>query len=257
VTLSREGGAATIRLNLPERANALGYELAAELAASVREAASDDGIRAVVITGTGKAFCSGFDLKANAEVAHAGELDTDIALGIYNPIVTAIREMPKPVITAVNGAAAGAGASLALAGDLVVAAESAFFLLAFSRIGLVPDTGASLLVPARVGLTRAAEMALLGDRVPAAQAVEWGLINFAWPDAEFAAKTSELAQRLAQGPTRAYAGTKRELNTWMYGQLARHLELEMELQRDLAKAPDFIEGATAFNEKRPPRFTGR
>jgi 2-(1,2-epoxy-1,2-dihydrophenyl)acetyl-CoA isomerase len=98
---------------------------------------------------------------------------------------------------------------------------------------------------------------LLGDRIPAAQAVEWGLINFAWPDSELAAKTSELAQRLASGPTRAYAGTKRELNTWMYGQLARHLELEMELQRDLAKAPDFIEGATAFNEKRPPRFTGR
>lgn len=255
--IAREGGAATIRLNVPERMNAIGTEVAGEVAAALGEAEADDGVRVVVITGTGKAFCSGFDLKANAQTAQAGELDTDITLRAYNPIINAIREMPKPVITAVNGAAAGAGASLALAGDLVVAAESAFFMLAFTRIGLVPDSGASAFVPARVGFTRAAEMALLGDRIPAAKAAEWGLINFAWPNDEFAAKTAELAARLADGPTRAYAGAKRELNAWMYGQLPRQLQLEMEIQRDLAQAPDFIEGATAFNEKRPPIFKGK
>ena len=257
VKFSRDGGAATIELNRPERMNALGFGLVDELAGALREAESDDGIRAVVITGTGKAFSSGADLKADAEAAQAGQLDTDATLRMYNPVITAIRQMPKPVITAVNGVAAGAGASLALAGDLVVAAESAYFLLAFTRIGLVPDAGASLFVPARVGFTRAAEMALLADRIPAARAVEWGLINFAWPDAEFVGKTAELASRLADGPTRAYAGAKRELNEWMYGQLAQQLQLEMEIQRDLAKSPDFIEGVTAFNEKRPPKFTGR
>lgn len=257
VTLSRDGAAATIVLNRPERMNALGFDLVDRLSAALGEAEADDGIRAVVLTGSGKAFSSGADLKASAQTAQAGELDTDSTLRAYNPLITAIREMPKPVITAVNGAAAGAGASLALAGDIVVAAESAYFLLAFTRIGLVPDAGASLFVPARVGFARAAQMALLADKVPAVQAAEWGLVNFAWPDDEFAAKTGELAQRLAKGPTRAYAGAKRELNAWMYGQLAQQLQLEMDIQRDLAKSPDFIEGVTAFNEKRPPKFTGQ
>jgi 2-(1,2-epoxy-1,2-dihydrophenyl)acetyl-CoA isomerase len=257
VNISRDGAATTIQINRPERMNAWSDDVAEGLAAALREAAADDGVRAVVLTGTGRAFCSGADLKANADAAQAGALDTDAALRAYNPIITAIREMPKPVITAVNGAAAGAGVSLALAGDIVVAAESAYFLLAFTRIGLVPDAGASLFVPARVGFARAAEMAMLADKVPAAQAAEWGLINFAWRDDEFAAKTDELAQRLSRGPTRAYAGAKRELNTWMYGQLAQQLELEMDIQRELAKSPDFIEGVTAFNEKRSAKFTGK
>jgi 2-(1,2-epoxy-1,2-dihydrophenyl)acetyl-CoA isomerase len=257
VNFSRDGAVATIQLNRPERMNAWSADVSEHLAAALREAEADDGVRAVVLTGTGKAFCSGADLKSNAEVTEAGGLDTDATLRAYNPIITAIREMPKPVITAVNGVAAGAGASLALAGDLVVVAESAYFLLAFTRIGLVPDAGASLFIPARVGFTRAAEMALLADRIPAARAAEWGLVNFAWPDGEFAAKTDELARKLAHGPTRAYAGAKRELNAWMYGQLAQQLQLEMDIQRDLAKSADFIEGVAAFNEKRPATFTGK
>jgi 2-(1,2-epoxy-1,2-dihydrophenyl)acetyl-CoA isomerase len=164
--------------------------------------------------------------------------------------------MPKPVIAVVNGAAAGIGLSLALACDLVVAAESAFFQLAFVNIGLVPDGGSSLFVPARIGFTRAAELAMLGERLDAPAALEWGLINRVWPDAEFAAQADALLDRLAAGATRSYAGTKRELNQWLYAQMAAQLETEAGLQRDLAASADFAEGLAAFLAKRPPRFTG-
>jgi 2-(1,2-epoxy-1,2-dihydrophenyl)acetyl-CoA isomerase len=174
----------------------------------------------------------------------------------YHPIVTAIREMPKPVISAVNGPAAGAGLSLALAADLVVARESAYFLLAFVNIGLVPDGGSSLFVPARIGFARAAEMAMLGEPVPAARAAEIGLINAAYPDDEFERKAAELLTRLGNGPTRSYAGTKRELNHWVYSRMAEHLALEASIQGEMAATRDFAEGLAAFLEKRPARFTG-
>jgi 2-(1,2-epoxy-1,2-dihydrophenyl)acetyl-CoA isomerase len=254
----RAGAAATIELNRPDRMNAWSAAVSSDLIAALREIADDDSVRAVLLTGTGRAFCSGADLKEGAGKARAGELDTGTILRDgYNPFVTAVRQLEKPVVTAVNGAAAGAGVSLALAGDIVVAAESAYFLLAFAKIGLVPDGGASLFVPARVGFARAAEMAMLAEPVSAAKAVEWGLINYAWPDAEFRAKADELVQRLAAGPTRAFAGVKRQLNTWMYAQLAAQLELEADIQQDLAKSPDFIEGVSAFLEKRPATFTGQ
>jgi len=215
-------------------------------------------VRAVMLTGNGRAFCSGADLKDGADDAVAGKLDTYTTLTRwYHPIVTTIREMPKPVLTAVNGPAAGAGLSLALAGDLVVAAESAYFMLAFVGIGLVPDGGASLFVPSRVGFARAAEMAMLGERVSASKAVDWGLINSAWPDAEFAAKAGALLARLAAGPTRSYAGSKRELNHWMYDRMAAHLELEASIQGELAASADFVEGVSAFLQKRPPEFGGK
>lgn len=257
VDVYRDGAAAKIVLNRPERMNAWSSGLSDDLLTALREAAADDGVRAVLLTGAGRAFCSGADLKEGAAAAQAGELDTGAILTRwYHPIVTAIRQMEKPVVTAVNGPAAGAGVSLALSGDLVVAAESAYFTLAFVGIGLVPDGGASLFVPARVGFARAAEMALLGEPVPAAKAVEWGLINFAWPDAEFAKKADDLLRRLADGPTRSYAGSKRELNSWLYDRMAAHLELEAAIQGKLAVSADFIEGVTAFLQKRPPRFTG-
>jgi 2-(1,2-epoxy-1,2-dihydrophenyl)acetyl-CoA isomerase len=164
--------------------------------------------------------------------------------------------MSKPVISAVNGPAAGAGLSLALAADLVVAKESAYFLLAFVNIGLVPDCGASLFVPARIGFARAAEMAMLGEPVPAARAVDIGLINAAWPDAEFAAKADALLGRLADGPTRSYAGTKRELNHSLYSRMQEHLALEASIQGELAASKDFAEGVAAFLERRPTQFTG-
>jgi len=258
LNLYRQGATAKIVLNRPERMNAWSSGLSDDLLTVLRDVQSDDGVRAVLLTGAGKAFCAGADLKEGADQALAGKLDTYAVLTRwYHPIVTAIRQMPKPVVTAVNGPAAGAGLSLALAGDLVVAAESAYFVLAFVGIGLVPDGGASLFVPSRVGFARAAEMALLGEPVPAAKAVDWGLINFAWPDGEFAAKAEALVQRLADGPTRSYAGSKRELNHWLYDRMGAHLELEASLQRELATSADFVEGVSAFLQKRPPKFSGK
>jgi 2-(1,2-epoxy-1,2-dihydrophenyl)acetyl-CoA isomerase len=247
-----------IALNRPDRMNAWSDGLSQDLLAVLREVAADETVRAVMLTGNGRAFCSGADLKDGADDAVAGKLDTYTTLTRwYHPIVTTIREMPKPVLTAVNGPAAGAGLSLALAGDLVVAAESAYFMLAFVGIGLVPDGGASLFVPSRVGFARAAEMAMLGERVSASKAVDWGLINSAWPDAEFAAKAGALLARLAAGPTRSYAGSKRELNHWMYDRMAAHLELEASIQGELAASADFVEGVSAFLQKRPPEFGGK
>jgi 2-(1,2-epoxy-1,2-dihydrophenyl)acetyl-CoA isomerase len=258
VDVNRDGAAVKIALNRPDRMNAWSDGLSRDLLAVLREVAADETVRAVMLTGKGRAFCSGADLKDGADDAVAGKLDTYTTLTRwYHPIVTTIREMPKPVLTAVNGPAAGAGLSLALAGDLVVAAESAYFMLAFVGIGLVPDGGASLFVPSRVGFARAAEMAMLGERVSAAKAVDWGLINSAWPDAEFAAKADALLARLAAGPTRSYAGSKRELNHWMYDRMAAHLELEASIQGELAASADFVEGVSAFLQKRPPEFGGK
>jgi len=259
VELYRSGAAAKIVLNRQERMNAWSSAMSRDLLAALREVAADDAVRAVMLTGAGRAFCSGADLKEGAERRAAGGamLDTEGNLTRwYHPIVTTIREMPKPVISAVNGPAAGAGASLALAGDLVVAAQSAYFLLAFVNIGLVPDAGSSLFVPARVGFTRAAELAMLGEPVPAPRAADIGLINASWPDDDFAKNAEALLLRLSNGPTRSYAGAKRELNHWVYSRMAEHLALEASIQGEMSKSKDFAEGVAAFLEKRPARFTG-
>jgi 2-(1,2-epoxy-1,2-dihydrophenyl)acetyl-CoA isomerase len=260
VELYRTGAAAKIVLNRPERMNAWSNALSRDLLGVLRDLAGDDEVRAVMLTGAGRAFCSGADLKEGAESAAANGgalLDTDgILTRWYHPIVTTIREMPKPVISAVNGPAAGAGLSLALSADLVVAKQSAYFLLAFVNIGLVPDGGSSLFVPARVGFARAAEMAMLGEPVTAPKAADIGLINASWPDEEFEQNAEALLLRLSNGPTRSYAGTKRELNHWVYSRMAEHLALEASIQGELAKSKDFAEGIAAFLEKRPTQFTG-
>jgi 2-(1,2-epoxy-1,2-dihydrophenyl)acetyl-CoA isomerase len=253
INLYRRGQAATIELNRPASMNAWSDQFSLDLLDAVETVAKNDDVRAVMVTGAGRAFSSGADLKEGRE----NGFDPYTRLTErYHPIINGIRHMPKPVIAAVNGAAAGIGLSLALAADLVVAAESAYFLLAFVKIGLVPDGGSSLLVPSRVGFTRAAELALLGERLPAPQAVEWGLINRVYPDEEFAASANALLDRLADGPTRSYAGTKRQLNRWLYEQMDAQLEFEAGLQREMAGSADFAEGLASFNEKRPPRFTG-
>jgi 2-(1,2-epoxy-1,2-dihydrophenyl)acetyl-CoA isomerase len=174
----------------------------------------------------------------------------------YHPIMHAIRELPKPVLAVVNGPAVGIGCSLALCCDLILAAESAYFLLAFVNIGLVPDGGSSLFVPTRVGMARATELSMLGERLPAAQALEWGLINRVHPDEELGAQAQALAARLAAGPTRSYAGTKRQLNNWLYARMDEQLELEARIQQEMAGSADFLEGAVAFVERRKARFSG-
>jgi len=254
LNLHLRGPAATIELNRPERMNAWSDQFALDLVDAIRVTAGDDGVRAVMVTGAGRAFSSGADLK---EASSTEGLDVYARLTErYHPIITGIRQMPKPVIAGVNGVAAGIGLSLALACDLVVAAESAYFLLAFVNIGLVPDGGSSLLVPSRIGFARAAELAMLGERLPAATARDWGLINRVYPDAEFAAEANTLLDRLANGATKSYAGTKRQLNRWLYEQMEAQLEFEAGIQREMSASTDFAEGLAAFAEKRPPRFTG-
>ena len=174
----------------------------------------------------------------------------------YHPLITGVRQMPKPVIAAINGPAAGIGLSFALACDLVVATESAYFQLAFVNIGLVPDGGSSLFVPSRVGFARAAELAMLGERLGARKALDWGLINRVWPDEEFAGEAAKLLDRLAAGATKSYAGTKRQLNRWLYEQMDAQLEFEARIQREMSASADFAEGVRAFAEKRPARFSG-
>jgi 2-(1,2-epoxy-1,2-dihydrophenyl)acetyl-CoA isomerase len=260
VTLRRgasNGAELRIELNRPDTMNAWDVQLGLDLRAAVEEAAADDSVRSVTITGAGRGFSSGADLKAGFEPTPEGHPDVGTALrDRYHPIITTIREMPKPVLAAVNGPAVGIGCSLALACDLIIARESAYFLLAFVNIGLVPDGGSSLFVPARVGHTRAAEMAMLGERVPAMRALEWGLINRVAADDVFDVEVDALAEKLATGPTRSYAGSKHQLNAWIYAGMEEQLELEAEIQQEMAGSGDFMEGVQAFLGKRPPEFKG-
>ncbi len=260
VNVSTAGGSATIELNRPHALNAWNAQLGADLLAALRDAAEDDAVRAVLLTGAGRAFSSGADLKDISGGASTPEGRPDVYLTLtqrYHPIMHAIREMPKPVVAAVNGPAVGIGCSLALCCDLIVAAESAYFLLAFVNIGLVPDGGSSLFVPTRVGMARANELAMLGERLEAARALEWGLINRVVPDGRLHEEASALAARLAGGPTRSYAGTKRQLNNWLYARMSEQLELEARIQQEMAGSDDFLEGAMAFVEKRQARFSGQ
>jgi 2-(1,2-epoxy-1,2-dihydrophenyl)acetyl-CoA isomerase len=260
VNVLLEDGAATIELNRPDALNAWNKQFGEDLLAALRGAGENEAVRAVRIIGAGRAFSSGADLKdvSGDDLTPEGRPNVYKALTErYHPIMHAVREMEKPVVAAVNGPAVGIGCSLALCCDLVVAAESAYLLLAFVNIGLVADGGSSVFVPARVGVARAAEMMMLGERVSAAQALEWGLVNAVHPDEELAPRSSELAARLAAGPTRAYAATKRELNNQIYADMGEQLELEARLQQEMAGTDDFVEGVSAFLTKRPARFSGR
>jgi 2-(1,2-epoxy-1,2-dihydrophenyl)acetyl-CoA isomerase len=259
VNVSRSEGAARIELNRPEALNAWTVEFGVELLAALEELAADESVRCVVITGAGRAFSSGADLKdvSGGHTTPEGRPDVYKTLTEhYHPIMNAIREMPKPVIASVNGPAVGIGCSLALCCDLILASESAYFLLAFVNIGLAPDGGSSLFVPTRVGMARATELAMLGERLPAPEALQWGLINRVVPDERLAEETAALASRLAAGPTRSYAATKRQLNNWLYSRMGEQLELEAQIQQEMAHSDDFLEGAMAFVEKRPTRFSG-
>lgn len=253
----QSGAVGKLTLNRPETLNAWIPEFGRELKQVVEHEAADESVRSVLITGAGRGFSSGADLKAGFEPADDGMPNIRKELhDVYHPAIAGIRRLPKPVVAAVNGPAVGIGCSLALACDLVLAAESAFFGLAFVNIGLMPDGGSTALVPPAVGKARAFQMALLGERIPAPQALEWGLVNWVHPDDRLIDEANALVERLAAGPTRSYASSKQALNNFIYGDLDAQLNLEGELQHALGRTKDFFEGAAAFVAKRPPAFTG-
>jgi 2-(1,2-epoxy-1,2-dihydrophenyl)acetyl-CoA isomerase len=257
IDLTTDGPAARILLNRPEALNAWNEQFGKDLLDAVNAVSGDNAIRAVLITGAGRGFSSGADLKEQRGTGDDALPDLSARLEeIYHPIITELRGMAKPVVSAVNGPAVGIGCSLALAADLIVAAESAYFLLAFVNVGLVPDGGSTAFIPARVGYARAAEMAMLGERVPAAKALDWGLINQVVADDALDSASSALLERLANGPTRSYAGAKRLLNRRLYADLAGQLEAEADAQREQGQSKDFVEGVLAFVEKREANFTG-
>lgn len=245
-------GVATITLNRPQVYNAFNGQLHADLIAALREAAADDAVRAVVLTGAGKAFCSGQDLKAisMADIADIGRALRDQ----YNPLIRTMRTMRKPLIGAVNGVAAGAGFSLALACDMRVAAEDTRFVAAFVNIGLVPDSGMTYILPRIVGHARAFEICTLGEPVSAATALSYGLVNRVVPAAELLPAATALAQRLANGPALAIGLIKAGLDMSQNATLDEVLDFESASQQTVGGHTEYVEGVSAFLEKRPPRF---
>jgi 2-(1,2-epoxy-1,2-dihydrophenyl)acetyl-CoA isomerase len=258
IACRRSDGVAWLVLNRPDALNAWTTQLGQELIQALDDVAADPEVRAVVLTGAGRAFSSGADLRAGLGAAHPdGKPDVQTPLReIYNPLILRVRTLPKPVVAAVNGPAVGIGCSLALAADLIVAARSAYFLMAFVNIGLGLDGGASQSLVARVGHTRAFEIAYLGDRIAADTAAEWGLVNQAVEDTELEATVTALAARLAAGPPGSYATIKRTINDRAYAGFAELLDLEATAQQERAESKDFTEGVLAFLQKRPAKFTG-
>jgi 2-(1,2-epoxy-1,2-dihydrophenyl)acetyl-CoA isomerase len=250
-------GIARLTLNRPERLNSFNSEMHAEVRAALASLPSSQA-RVLVISGAGRGFCAGQDLNDRAVAPGAGP--PDLAASIeqnYKPLVLSLRALPLPVIAAVNGVAAGAGANLALACDLVIAARSAVFVQAFAKLGLVPDSGGTWFLPRLVGTARALGLAFLGDKLSAEQAAAWGLIWRCVEDAEFAGVVEDLARHLAAAPTRGLARTKQAIYEGLGRDLAAQLDVERDYQGELGRSSDYAEGVAAFAAKRVPRFTGR
>lgn len=262
IRLTNEDGVATITLADPTTLNAASLEVAREILLALASiSAGKVEARAVVLTGEGRGFCSGANLSgggaAGRELDVDGKPDAGSALEtVYNPLMTALRDFPYPIVTAVNGAAAGVGCSLALMGDMIVAGESAYFLQAFRRIGLVPDGGSTYLLPRMIGKARAMEMMLLGDRIPAAKALEWGLVNRCVPDADLLATATAIARELANGPA-SLGGIRRLVWDSLDADWNGQLHAERKAQKVAGKTEDFIEGVSAFLQKRVAAFKGR
>lgn len=253
LTRVREGDVTTITLNRPDRYNSFNREMALSLQKLLDQCASD-GTRCLVITGAGKAFSAGQDL--NEVTDPNGPEMQKIVAEHYNPIILRLRELPLPVIAAVNGPAAGAGANIALACDIVIAKESAYFLQAFSHIGLIPDSGGTYHLPRLIGFQRSSALMMLGEKVPAGDAEAMGMIYKSVPDTEWEVYVTALASRLAAMPTRGLALTKQALNASLQNTLDVQLDVEEKIQTAAGRTHDYQEGVQAFLEKRKPNFTG-
>lgn len=248
------GGIARITLNRPDKLNSFTEAMHIELAQSIDRAQSG-GARVLVLTGNGRGFCAGQDLSERQK--SSGPVDLGETVGkFYAPLVRRLRGLPMPVVVGVNGVAAGAGANLALAGDIVIAARSASFIQAFCRLGLIPDTGGTYVLPRLVGHARAMGLAMLGDKLSAEQAQQWGLIWECVDDDALAGRLDELAQHFSQAPTKGLAYTKQALNQSLDNALVQQLELEQKMMSELGRSFDYGEGVAAFMEKRQPVFKG-
>ena len=250
-------GVATLTLNRPDRLNSLNARMHEEIAAALGSVESDPAIRALLVTGAGRGFCAGQDLNLR-DAGATGDFDAGAALErYYNPLIRRLRALAKPIVAAVNGPAAGAGANIAFACDIVIAARSASFLQAFCRLGLVPDAGGTWFLPRLAGSARAMGMAMLGEPLSAETAAQWGLVWKMVDDDKLMAEARGLAAKLAQGPTAGLGLIKQALNRSLANSLDAQLDVERDLQRLAVRSEDFKEGVTAFLEKRPAKFKGR
>lgn len=257
ITVARDQALATITLNQPDKLNAVSRKMIGELKQCWEELAADAGVRAVLLTGTGRGFCAGADL-ADPDRDTGVLADAGAALDkFFNPVIRLMRTIPKPVVAAVNGVAAGVGMSFAMAADVAVAAKSASFLQAFARIGLLPDGGSTWFLPRLVGEQRARALAMLAPQISAQQAKDFGLIWDVVDDAELMATGRALALKLANGPTQSYARIKDAMNRAAGNPLASQLDLERDFQRELGRTEDYREGVAAFLAKRPAQFKGK
>jgi len=258
ILVKLDAGVLSVTLNRPEKLNAFNPAMHEELRAALARAENEDAVRALLLTGTGRGFCAGQDLSERNVGPGAAPIDLAVSIGSdYNPLVRRLRALPKPVVCAVNGVAAGAGANLALACDVVLAARSASFIQSFSRVGLIPDSGGTWMLPRLVGVARAMGLALLGDKLTAQEAESWGLIWKAVDDGALASYALEIAQQLAAGPTRGYGLIKRAMQASTENSLDAQLELERDLQREAGFSADYREGVAAFMQKRQPVFKGK
>ena len=255
IKLAKDQGLATLTLNAPDKLNAVSRRMIAEIKQAWEEIGGDGGVRAVLLTGTGRGFCAGADL---SDPDRKNDADSGSALDkFFNPVIRTMRTLPKPIVAAVNGVAAGVGMSFAMAADITIAAKSASFLQAFARIGLLPDGGSTWFLPRLVGEQRARALAMLAPQISAEQAKQWGLVWDVVDDAELMPKATELARRLANGPTQSLARIKSAMNQASQNDLAQQLDLERDFQRELGRTEDFREGVAAFLAKRKAEFKGK